>query len=84
MYQFFFFSLALGLLSMFRSALYRFVPLYHGPNSFFRNNLKYYSNISVKKLCDKWTKTFKEKQISEPDVSAELILAHVLGKKMVF
>jgi len=38
---------------------------------------------NVKSICSKWAEHFKHKNISEPEVSAELIVAHVLGVKTV-
>jgi hypothetical protein len=37
----------------------------------------------VQELCELWTRKFKTARVSEPQTSAELIIAHVLGKKMV-
>lgn len=39
--------------------------------------------LSVQTLCKLWTGKFEAKGISEPQMSAELIIAHVLGKKMI-
>ncbi|XP_052079865.1 MTRF1L release factor glutamine methyltransferase-like [Mytilus californianus] len=37
----------------------------------------------VKELSKFWTKMFEEEGVSEPQTSAELIIAHALGKKML-
>lgn len=38
---------------------------------------------NVQSITSKWSEKFAEKKIPEPDVSAELIVAHVLGMKTV-
>lgn len=38
---------------------------------------------NVQSIKAKWTEKFTDMNISEPDVSAELIIAHVLGQKTV-
>jgi len=40
-------------------------------------------STAVKYVLHKWETTFKDKGIPEPESSAQLIVAHVLGKKMV-
>ena len=37
----------------------------------------------VQTCCAKWTRTFEEKGIEEPQQSIEYILSHVLGQKTV-
>ena len=37
----------------------------------------------VKRLCQEWSAKYKAAGIPDPTDSAELIIAHVLGKKMV-
>lgn len=41
------------------------------------------NKLSVQELCELWTRKFKTAKVSEPQTSAELIIAHVLGKKMI-
>ncbi|CAG2186852.1 unnamed protein product [Mytilus edulis] len=56
----------------------------------FKQSIKLFSNgtlfenqSDVEELLKLWTKKFEEEGVSEPQTSAELIIAHALGKKML-
>ncbi|XP_076113679.1 MTRF1L release factor glutamine methyltransferase-like [Mytilus galloprovincialis] len=49
----------------------------------FSNGILFENQSDVEELLKLWTQKFEEEGVSEPQTSAELIIAHALGKKML-